>query len=75
MAIQVAKTTTMIMVHFAVGCGVAYALTGSLAISGMVALVEPLVNVVFHHVHERVWTACLERIGPARTLQTAAGGG
>lgn len=52
---KVAKTATQIGVHLGVAVGVGYAMTGSLAIGGAVALVEPLVNVVAGHLHDKAW--------------------
>lgn len=65
MAIKATKTATMICLHLAVATSVAYVLTGSLAISGMVALVEPFANVAAVHVHEKVWSAVMSRWGGA----------
>lgn len=58
------KTLTFACVHFAVAFTVAYALTGSVVVGGLVALVEPLCNTVAYHLHERAW----ERWGGAREL-------
>jgi uncharacterized membrane protein len=49
------KTATFAALHFSVGFGVSYALTGSLAIATGVALIEPAVNTVVFYLHERVW--------------------
>jgi uncharacterized membrane protein len=49
------KTISFAMMHFTVAFGVAYALTGDLVIGGAVALVEPAVNTVAYHFHEKVW--------------------
>lgn len=49
------KTVTFAIVHFTVAFTVAYLLTGSIAISSAVALVEPAVNTVAFYVHERAW--------------------
>lgn len=65
MARPLFKTATFAVLHFVVGFGVTYALTGSLAIATGVALIEPAVNTVVFFLHERAW----ERIrpqGPAR---------
>lgn len=51
-----AKTLTFAATHFTVAFGVAYALTGDVVIGGAVALVEPAVNTVAYHFHEKVWT-------------------
>jgi uncharacterized membrane protein len=49
------KTCTFAILHFAVGFGVAYALTGSVVIASAVALIEPAVNTVVFFFHERIW--------------------
>lgn len=50
-----AKTTTFAIMHFTVAFAVVYAMTGSLMIGGAVALVEPAINTVAFHFHEKVW--------------------
>lgn len=42
--------------HFTVAFAVAYLLTGDLVIGGAVALVEPAVNTVGYHLHEKAWS-------------------
>lgn len=49
------KTLTFAVLHFSVAFGVAYILTGSIGISGAVALIEPLVNTVVFYFHEKAW--------------------
>ncbi len=49
------KTITFAGVHFTVAFTVAYLLTGSIAVGGLVALVEPLCNTVAYHLHEKAW--------------------
>jgi len=49
------KTMSFAVVHFTVGFSIAYLLTGSVAISGTLALIEPLVNTLAFYLHERVW--------------------
>ena len=49
------KTLTFACVHFTVAFTVAYLLTGSVVIGGLVALVEPLCNTVAYHFHEMAW--------------------
>ena len=50
------KTVTFAITHFTIAFGVAYAITGDLVVGGVVALVEPMVNTVAYHFHEKVWT-------------------
>lgn len=52
---DLAKTGTFAALHFGVGFGVTYALTGSVAIATGVALIEPAVNTVAFFFHERAW--------------------
>ncbi len=49
------KTITFAITHFSVAFVVAYLLTGSFVIGGLLALVEPLVNTFAYTIHERVW--------------------
>lgn len=51
------KTLTFAAVHMTVAFFVGYALTGSVAVGGALALVEPLVNTVAYYLHERAWAA------------------
>ncbi|NIA71766.1 DUF2061 domain-containing protein [Pelagibius litoralis] len=50
-----AKTLSFAVLHFGVGFGVTYALTGSVLIATGVALIEPAVNTVVFFFHERFW--------------------
>lgn len=49
------KTFSFACVHFTVAFTVGYLLTGSIAVGGTVALVEPLCNTFAYHLHEKVW--------------------
>lgn len=49
------KTMTFAIVHMSVAFGVVYLMTGSLALGGAVALVEPLINTMAYFFHEKVW--------------------
>ncbi|AOX99568.1 DUF2061 domain-containing protein [Jeongeupia sp. USM3] len=49
------KTATFAATHFTVAFAVAYALTGSFGVASLLALVEPMVNTVAYHFHEKVW--------------------
>ena len=51
------KTLTFAAVHMAVAFAIGYAMTGSLAVGGALALVEPLVNTVAFYFHELAWNA------------------
>jgi uncharacterized membrane protein len=58
-----AKTISFAAVHMSVAFGVGYAMTGSVAVGGALALVEPAVNTVAYHFHEKVWTRWQARRG------------
>ena len=49
------KTISFAVVHFAVAFSVGYLVSGSLLIGGAIALLEPAVNTVAYHFHEKVW--------------------
>ena len=53
---DLAKTISFAVLHFGVGFGVTYLLTGSVAVATGVALIEPAVNTVVFFFHERAWT-------------------
>lgn len=56
------KTLTFAVLHMTVAFTVAYVMTGSIAVGGAIALVEPLCNTVAYFFHERFW----ERFGRKR---------
>ncbi|TVQ41595.1 MAG: DUF2061 domain-containing protein [Wenzhouxiangella sp.] len=49
------KTLTFAIVHMLVAFSVVYLMTGSIALGGAVALIEPLVNTVAYFFHEKAW--------------------
>jgi uncharacterized membrane protein len=49
------KTISYGTLHFMVGFGVTFALTGNVAIATGVALIEPAVNTVVFYFHEKAW--------------------
>ena len=56
---NLAKTLSYLVIHLAIGFTVAYLFTGSLAIAGGIAIIEPLCNAVAFFFHERVWNKAL----------------
>ncbi len=56
---NLAKTITYLVIHLGIGFSVAYAFTGSVAIAGAIAVVEPLCNAVAYFFHEKVWNKAL----------------
>ncbi|GEA07861.1 membrane protein [Alteromonas sp. KUL42] len=49
------KTMTFAIMHFFVAFSVTYLLTGSIAVGGAVALIEPAINTIAFYFHEKVW--------------------
>ena len=58
------KTFSFAVLHFAVGFGVTYALTGSVAVASGVAVLEPAVNTVVFYLHEKAWRRIPAENGP-----------
>jgi uncharacterized membrane protein len=61
--IAVKKTASYYVTHIAVAASVAYAVTGNVAASLTLSLLEPTVQAVVYFFHERLW----ERLGQARS--------
>ena len=57
------KTTTFAVMHLSIAFAVVYAMTGSLLMGGAVAIVEPAVNTVAFHFHEKIWKQIEQRGG------------
>ncbi|MCC5858026.1 MAG: DUF2061 domain-containing protein [Ectothiorhodospiraceae bacterium] len=66
-----AKTITFGITHMAVAFGVVYLMTGSLALGGAVALIEPLANTVAYFFHEKIW----QRVGEKSEPEAVPAGG
>lgn len=49
------KTLTYSLMHMLVAISVAYAVSGNWAVALGIGLLEPLVQTVFYHLHERLW--------------------
>ena len=63
------KTFSFAAVHFTVAFSVGYTLTGSLAVGGAIALIEPALNTVAYFFHEKAW----ERLRASPHALQAAG--
>ena len=64
---DLSKTITYLVIHLTIGFGVAYLFTGSVAVAGGIALVEPMVNAVAFFIHEKVWKKALATSVPRFT--------
>jgi len=49
------KTASFGAMHMTVAFAVVWAMTGDIVIGGAVALVEPMVNTIAYHFHEKIW--------------------
>lgn len=49
------KTISFAIIHFSVAFNVAYLLTGSWLVGGVMALIEPSINTCAYYFHEKVW--------------------
>ncbi|MCA1778982.1 MAG: DUF2061 domain-containing protein [Xanthomonadaceae bacterium] len=49
------KTLTFAAVHTGVAFTVVYAMTGSLMLGGLIAIIEPACNTVAYFLHELAW--------------------
>ncbi|MFT2097150.1 DUF2061 domain-containing protein [Marinomonas sp. 2405UD66-6] len=49
------KTITFAVMHFSIAFTVAYLITGSFIVGGLVAIVEPAINTVAFYFHEVFW--------------------
>ncbi len=72
---SLAKTGTFAAVHFTVAFSVAYLLTGSAAIAGALAVLEPLANTMAYLLHERAWARFTPRLAaPVPSVQQRIAG-
>ncbi|GLS04440.1 hypothetical protein GCM10007860_15870 [Chitiniphilus shinanonensis] len=62
--VKACEVSSGVALHLVVGFSVTYAMTGSIAAGGLVALVEPLCMVVAHHFHDKVWHGIKARRQP-----------
>ncbi|RHW18561.1 DUF2061 domain-containing protein [Sphingomonas gilva] len=49
------KTLSYLAIHLTIAFSLAYLLTGSVAIAGGIALIEPVLNAVAFFFHEKAW--------------------
>ena len=49
------KTLSFAAIHMTVAFSIAYLMTGSVVVGGVMALVEPTCNTVAYFFHEKLW--------------------
>jgi uncharacterized membrane protein len=62
------KTASYSIMHMAVAMAVAFALSGSWVVAFSIGLIEPLVQTVAYHFHEKVWGETNRQGGAAGTV-------
>jgi len=60
--VTAAKTTSQIAMHMSVAFGITFAFTGSLAMGGAAAVLEPIVNVILLPLHDKMWERIRRRV-------------
>lgn len=53
--VTAARTVSQVALHMSVAFAVMYAFTGSVALGGVAAVVEPICNVILLPIHDRLW--------------------
>lgn len=69
-----AKTFSQVVTHMSIAFGLAYLLTGSLALGGLAAVIEPVINVALLPLHEKLWHAIRRRHAHSRVGVAALAG-
>ncbi|MCB1322327.1 MAG: DUF2061 domain-containing protein [Leptospiraceae bacterium] len=65
------KTLTYCIMHMSVAITVVYLLSGSWVIATGIGMVEPLVQTVFYHLHERLWKSAETTPGGREDISNA----
>jgi uncharacterized membrane protein len=76
--VTAAKTASQIALHMSVAFGITYAFTGSLAMGGAAAVLEPICNVILMPLHDKMWERIRKKVesrqaDPALQNQDAVG--
>jgi uncharacterized membrane protein len=70
-ALLAAEKARQTMLHFVVAVAVMYWATGSLALGGLMAVLEPVLNVILLPYHDRAWARLEERLAANGRLAAA----
>lgn len=68
------KTVTFAAIHFSIATLVAFVLTGDFLLGSLIAVIEPSVNTVAFHFHEKAWSrvSLLRRFSSATQVKTVS---
>jgi uncharacterized membrane protein len=67
-----AKTASQLGLHTGVAFGTMYLFTGSLALGGAAAVLEPICNVILMPLHDKLWERIRQRIEARKNGKTRA---
>ncbi len=60
--VTAAKTVSQVAMHMTVAFAVMYVATGSIALGGVAAVVEPICNVMLLPLHDKMWERIRARV-------------
>jgi uncharacterized membrane protein len=69
--VTAAKTVSRVATHMVIAFALAWGMTGSMALGGLAALIEPIVNVMLLPLHERAWSMLHARMTATRSRYLA----
>ncbi|NYT54996.1 DUF2061 domain-containing protein [Eoetvoesia caeni] len=64
----VAYKTSQVCLHMSVAFAVTYTITGSLAVGGVAAVIEPICNVLLMPLHDKLWARISNFTGEGGSL-------
>ncbi|WP_293778525.1 DUF2061 domain-containing protein [uncultured Oxalicibacterium sp.] len=70
--VTAARTVSQVGMHMSVAFAVMYVFTGSLALGGVAAVVEPICNVALMPLHDKLWERIKERVEVRKLQQVSA---
>jgi uncharacterized membrane protein len=72
--VTAAKTVSQVATHMGIAFAMTYYVTGSWALGGLAALIEPVINALLLPLHERAWRSTRRRAlaGSVRYMAVAA---
>lgn len=71
MVIAAAKTASRIATHMGIAFALTWLMTGSAALGGLAAIIEPVLNVALLPLHEKAWRAIGRMASSARARMAA----
>lgn len=67
--VTAARTVSQIGMHMSVAFVVMYVFTGSIALGGVAAVIEPICNVALLPLHDKAWERIRERVEARRATR------